>query len=140
MQLRKNWLMALTLVSALTLMLIGSGASNGGQEYIEIAFDGTTMDTHAGPGPHPTEESRKYSLLKVNGVGSMIGWGVGDEVEYQIIDAPQPRLKSLAAVNASVATLDEYITTRTFQYAQDTDQLNPCTGEPNSISWRTGDG
>jgi hypothetical protein len=93
--------------------------------YEEVLFNDS--EAHAGPGNHPDSESKDFK--HVNG---HISWPAGAAVEYQINGSPSSA--ATKAVKDAVATLDGFITTRTFQHRNNTSQINPCTGSPNFIA------
>ena len=100
-------------------------------DYDEVIFEDS--ETHAGPGPHPATESNKFNLVN----GGIKWLDTGEVVEYALVGIP-PQFQ--AAVEASVATLDESITTRSFVRNDASTQVNPCTGQQNTISWSSADG
>lgn len=122
------------IVGALSLALVVSKAQAQLSELDEVLFTDSEDLSHAGPGPHPTTESDQFILT--NGG---ISWPAdAASVEYLIIDPPSPAQRD--AAKRAVATLDRFITTRSFAHVQRSEQINPCRGQPNSISWRPGDG
>jgi hypothetical protein len=66
-------------------------------------------------------------------------WFSGDQVEY-IIAGSQPVSRANAAVADGVATIDGFVTARSFALKNSTTQMNPCTGLPNTIEWVSIDG
>lgn len=126
----------LVLASGLALagaLLAGLPASSQASGYQELLFsdpDGVSSDL--GPGPQPATESSDFTLT--NGG---VHWFSGGQVEY-LVDAPSAA--DATAVDLAVATLDGFITTRAFAHNNATTQLNPCTGQPNSIRWGPIDG
>jgi matrixin len=84
--------------------------------------------------PVATTESDDYSLL--NGG---LHWFTGGAVEYAIVGT-QPVNQANSAVETAVATMDGFITIRSFSRNDRTSQVNPCTGSPNSITWASMDG
>lgn len=120
--------MALALLPVLLVATFGVFGPPASAE--SITYDELVFTTHAGPGKHPKKESKKYNLGKPK-----ISWPVGVEINYEINNAPAG---GEAAVNSAVATIDGYVTTRTF--SEGSGSNNPCTDKPNSVSWVTGDG
>ena len=66
-------------------------------------------------------------------------WFSGGQVEYTI-EGSQPISQANSAVTAGVATIDGFVTARSFALKNNTTQTNPCTGLPNSIEWVSIDG
>lgn len=91
-------------------------------------------DTHAGPGPHPTTESSRYSFLSGG-----IRWFSGSAVEYRIVGI-EPVAGANAAVVAGEQVFDGLIPGRDFTLNGATTQVNPCTDLPNTIEWASIDG
>lgn len=90
--------------------------------------------THAGPGPHPTTESDRFSLISGG-----IHWGAsGGTVEYRITGTGPAGWNT--AVVAGEDEWDDLIPSRTFARNDNTSQLNPCTDLPNTIAWAPIDG
>jgi hypothetical protein len=94
--------------------------------------DGAGDSSGSPPRKEATTESDNYNL------NHRLRWLPGPAVEYRIVNAPSPAAER--AIEAAVATLDRYITTRSFVHRDRTQQANPCTGEPNTIRWRPLDG
>lgn len=90
--------------------------------------------THAGPGPHPTTESDKYSLLSGG-----LRWFSGGTVEYRIIGTT-PSGSANNAVEAGEEAWDVLIAARDFTRKDNTSQVNPCTDLPSTIAWASIDG
>jgi hypothetical protein len=89
--------------------------------------------THAGPGPHPTTESARYSLISGG-----IHWASGGTVEYRITGTAPTGGNT--AVVAGEDVWDALIASRDFIRDDNTQQLNPCTDLPNTIAWASIDG
>ncbi|MBI2165344.1 MAG: matrixin family metalloprotease [Chloroflexi bacterium] len=121
-----------TLLLLLSILVVGRAPSDGisNSNLVEVTF--AESESHVGPGPHPEDESDHYKLVQGG-----IRWFSGSTVEYQINNTTAAQA---AAVNSAIATIDGFITTRAFAHVQGTTQINPCTGQPNSISWLAGDG
>jgi hypothetical protein len=125
-------------VAAGMALLAGPGAPAGADEapgtYVEVTFSDSDLASSNGPGPQAVTESDRFVLI--NGGA---GW-LQDEapVEYLVID--EPSRAAARAVEHAVATLDGFITTRSFSRVSKSSQINPCTGQPNTVSWRSGDG
>lgn len=90
--------------------------------------------THAGPGPHPTAESDRYSLLSGG-----IRWFSGGAIEYRISGA-QPVDGGNDAVVDGAGAWDALLPSRTIARNDGTSQINPCTDRPSTISWAPMDG
>ena len=90
--------------------------------------------THAGPGPHPTTESDRFSLLSGG-----LHWANGGTVEYQI-SGTEPLTGANAAIVAGEEVWDVLIEARSFSHNDNSTQTNPCTGEKNTIGWASIDG
>jgi Matrixin len=88
----------------------------------------------AAAAPVATTESADYSLE--NGGAR---WFTGSGVEYAIAGT-QPIANANSAVTAGVATVDGFITTRSFTRKDATTQTNPCTGSASTITWASIDG
>lgn len=88
---------------------------------------------HAGPGPHPTTESDKYSLLSGG-----LRWFSGGTVEYRITGTASNAWNT--AVVAGEQEWDALIGARNFARNDGTSQMNPCTDLPNTIAWAAIDG
>jgi hypothetical protein len=84
--------------------------------------------------PVATTESDDYSL-ETGGTR----WFTGGNVEYAIVGT-QPVTNANSAVTTAVATVDGFITTRSFSRKDATGQTNPCTGSANTIQWAAIDG
>src|SRR2546425_604249 len=85
----------------------------------------------AAPAPErvrPNGESPNYKLL-----AGEVRWLRGPRVEYRITNAPFRAAEH--ALARSQRTVDRFITTRAFKRDDDTRQVNPCTGQPNTITW-----
>lgn len=136
---RNRFLIGFAIVALLSLTVSGilaSPPSARGTELdkVEVTYSDPAAPSHAGPGPDPTSESDAFKLTN----GAISWFSTGVPIEYVISDAPSP--KAIDAIQRAVATMDGFITTREFQKVNRSDQINPCTGAPNSISWRPGDG
>ena len=115
------------------LLVVVSGATGSVQaagSYEEVVFEGS--EATVGASPDPTDESNKYKL--VNGG---ISWPVGSTVEFTMVGMPE---EFEVVVLAAVATLEGFMPGTIFTRNDLTAQLNPCTGQPNSISWLQADG
>jgi matrixin len=66
-------------------------------------------------------------------------WFSGGQVDYTI-EGSQPISQANSAVAAGVATIDGFVTARSFALKNTTTQTNPCTGLPNTIEWVSIDG
>src|SRR5438128_2574949 len=80
------------------------------------------------PGRRPNGESPNFKLL-----AGRVHWLRGPRVEYRITNAPFRAAEH--ALARSQRTVDRFITTRAFKRDDDTRQVNPCTGQPNTITW-----
>lgn len=123
-------LMALTLLPVLLLVTAGVARQSLLAEpgdYDEVIFEDS--EAHAGPGPHPTTESKQFK--KVNGG---IKWPSGTTVRYKLdVD-----LAFESAVMAAVDTLSDAIPTVTFLRDDANADINPCSGQPNTIDFSAG--
>jgi hypothetical protein len=103
------------------------------------ADDNTTLllsiSGASAPSTGVTVESKSYNPLSGNP-----RWPAGGStVEYTVVGAPIAG--AVEAVDAAVATVDPYVTTRSFAHNEATTQTNPCRpGEPNTVRWGTVDG
>jgi Matrixin len=88
----------------------------------------------AAPALVATTESDDYSLESGGA-----RWFTGSAVEYAIAGT-QPITKANTAVTTAVATVDGFVTTRSFTRKDATTQTNPCTGLKNTIQWASIDG
>ena len=88
----------------------------------------------AGGAPTVTTESGDFKLFYGGA-----RWLSGGQVEYTIAGS-QPISQANSAVTAGVATIDGFVTARTFALKNNTTQINPCTGLPNTIEWVSIDG
>lgn len=88
----------------------------------------------AAGGPTVTTESGDFKLFYGGA-----RWFSGTQVEYTI-GGSQPISRANSAVTAGVATIDGFITARSFSLNGATTQTNPCTGLPNTIQWVSIDG
>lgn len=102
-----------------------------GQEII-IDYVGPRY-THAGPGPHPTTESDRYSLISGG-----IRWFSGTTVEYRVTGTVPNSWNT--AIVAGEQAWDALIASRDFDRDDNTSQVNPCTDQPNTIAWSPIDG
>lgn len=84
--------------------------------------------TAAAAAREATTESRSFNLQP-----GRPRWKEGPVVEYRIVGPPFEG--AAAAVRRAEQTLDRFITTRRFARAQATTQINPCTGQPNTVRW-----
>jgi len=99
------------------------------QRFVDYAKSPT-----ASAGLTVTTEGDDYSLFYGGA-----RWFAGDNVQYAI-EGTQPITNANKAVTAGVATVDGFVTTRTFSRRDATSQTNPCTGLPNTIAWTAIDG
>lgn len=100
-------------------------------DWVEEVFVDYKAPTHAGPGPHPSEESSDYHLTQGG-----ISWPGGADIKYEIVDGTVP---DNTAVEAAIATWDGFITTRTFVRDDGSPTANPCGGD-SSVVWTAMDG
>lgn len=105
----------------------------GFAQEVVIDFAGPPTNAHAGPGPHPTTESDRFTLL------SGIRWFSGATIEYRIVGS-QPVSGANTAVVAGEEAWDALVSARTFTRNDNTTQINPCTDLPNSVTWVAIDG
>jgi Matrixin len=66
-------------------------------------------------------------------------WVSGGTVEYKI-SGTEPVTGGNTAIEAAEATVDGFITVRTFAHNDATTQTNPCTGSANTVEWAPIDG
>lgn len=137
MRARKGEVISIVGLGLLAMAVLTSAAPRGPSsqdQYQEVAFTDTLEagDNLAASAPVPTVESDQFHLTKGG-----IHWFAGPTVEYVLNGVPA---QFEGAVNASVATLDGFIIPRQFAVNPGTTQVNPCTGQPNTISWLPGDG
>lgn len=84
--------------------------------------------------PVATTEGDDFRLIRGG-----ISWPSGGTVEYTI-SGTEAVSGGNAAILASEATVDGFITTRIFVNNNSTTQINPCTGSPNNVQWAAIDG
>ena len=123
-------------------VVIGAGPNNGKakgsegkgpqREFVEEVFIEDGGASHSGPGQHPTTEWDKFSLIQGG-----VRWHDGPDVEYKIMGG---EAAANAEVEASLQEIDGFIPNRDFARNDSTTQVNPCTGDPNSVSWESIDG
>jgi hypothetical protein len=101
-------------------------------DYAEVvSFDSGVERSKA---PLPADESARF-----NHFNPIIQWASsGDAVEYLVVGSPGGIEGD--AVDSAVETLDKQIDPRRFKRVSGSKQINPCTGEANTISWEPGDG
>jgi hypothetical protein len=117
----------------LVLLVAVSGATgsvHAAGSFEEVVFQGS--EETVGASPDPTDESIKFKL--VNGG---ISWPAGSTVEFTMVGIPA---EFEDAVLLAVGTMEALMPGTTFTRNDDSTQLNPCTGQPNSISWLQADG
>ena len=128
--------LALAVISG-TLLFLGGAlptvANSSGGQFQEVVFQHARVGSSVGPGPEALTESDHFILT--NGGA---GWSDGPPVEYVVTDAPSKSVER--AIDQGIATMDGFITTRAFSHVQASGQINPCTGQPNSVRWLVGDG
>jgi hypothetical protein len=129
-QFRWSRLIALSLLVLLIAVSGASGSAQAAGAYDEVVFEGS--EATVGPGTDTIDESNKFKL--VNGG---ISWPAGSTVEYTMGGLP---VQFQSAVLAAVATLSSHMPGTEFVWNEDTTQLNPCTGQANSITWVSADG
>lgn len=99
----------------------------------EVFIDRGDDYNHAGPGPHPTEESNRFSLIQGG-----VRWFAGDEVKYEISGAEAVGGGN-DRIEASLATIDGYVTARAFARDDASPTASPCGGV-NRVVWASIDG
>ncbi|HEV8638735.1 MAG TPA: matrixin family metalloprotease [Chloroflexota bacterium] len=112
-----------------------AGPGSGSADWSVLRFvheDGHRDGSGNPPQKQATTESDDFRLM------NRLRWLPGPTVEYRIVDEPSPEAER--ATEAAVATIDRYVTTRTFVHNDATTQTNPCTREPNTIRWAPLDG
>lgn len=98
----------------------------------ELFIDRGADPTHAGPGPHPTEESAKFKLTQ-----GRISWSSGDAVKYEVIGT-EAVSGGDAAVEDAVSTIGEFVG-RVFVKDDGSPTTNPCGGT-SRVVWEPIDG
>ncbi|OGH19827.1 MAG: hypothetical protein A3D74_00965 [Candidatus Levybacteria bacterium RIFCSPHIGHO2_02_FULL_37_13] len=99
-------------------------------EWVEETF----VDySHAGPGPHPTTESNNFHLTQGG-----IKWFGGGTVKYEI-SGVEDVTGGNTAIETAEATLDGFVTTRTFIRDDASPTANLCGGN-NRVVWASIDG
>ena len=142
-------IIALVLVGLLGLVTAGLALASGGppasqkgkgptktplqQEWIQEVFVDYVNPSHAGPGPHPDTESSSFKLTQGG-----ISWFSDGDVKYEITGA-EGVTGGNTAIEAAIATLDGFITTRTFTRNDGSPSSNPCGGV-NTVRWAAIDG
>ena len=121
---------ALSLLVLLVAVSGATGSVHAAGSYEEVVFEGS--EATVGASPDPTDESNKFKLF--NGG---ISWPAWSTVEFTMVGMPAEFEDD---VLAAVATLEALMPGTTFTRNDGTTQLNPCTGQPNSISWLQADG
>jgi hypothetical protein len=112
---------------------------SGARQFVIERFVDYSVPVHAGPGPHPTEESDQYALVQGG-----IRWFSGTDVTYWI-RGTQPVAGGDATIEAAAETLDAYIV-RNLERVVSNPSANPCGagGGPeddlNTVQWTTIDG
>lgn len=99
--------------------------------FAQEIFVDYAAPSHAGPGPHPTNESSDFQLTQGG-----IRWFFGGTVEYQITGTEAVGGGN-TAVESAVATWDGFVVPRALSRNDSTTQTNPCTGSPNTVHWAT---
>lgn len=127
----------LALALAVAWPAIAAPASKGTKapmiEFVEEVFVDYKTPTHAGPGPHPSEESDDYSLT----MGG-IKWTAATTTKYSLTGS-EPVSGANTALEAAEATWDGFVGPTDF-VRNDADPLpNPCGGS-NRIEWGSIDG
>lgn len=137
---RKIFAIAITLIFAISIISVASakgpardvpdkGAKAPQIEFVEEVFVDYALPSHAGPGRHPSTESDDFQFT----MGG-IKWFPGDLVEYRITGS-----EAVGGGNVAVASAfdpwDELVTARAFVRNDATAQINPCSGDPNTVSW-----
>jgi hypothetical protein len=122
--------------AAMTLALLAASPSPkvaaAPDEYMEVVSFDTGVE--GSRSVLPTDESAWF-----NHFNPVIRWASSRRaVEYLVVGRPDG--VSAKAVDSAVATLDREIDPRRFRRLSESRQVNPCTGEANSISWEPGDG
>src|SRR3989344_6651753 len=97
-------------------------------EFVAETFIDYGIDTHAGSGPHPATESSDFQLTQGG-----ISWFSGS-TEYKISGTEGVGGGNTAIENA-VKTWDGFIIPRSFSHNESTTEINPCTGNANTIQW-----
>lgn len=112
----------------------GAAASPLTGEWVqELFIDRGNDDTHAGPGPHPTEESSRFAFIQGG-----VRWFAGDAIGYQI-SGTEGIGGANAVIEAGAATIAGFVTTRDFVRDDALPSANPCGGV-NRVVWAAIDG
>jgi hypothetical protein len=111
----------------------GSAATRSGDFVQAVVVDSIRPRLTAGA-PTATTEGDDFRLERGG-----IRWAQGDPVEYTI-GGTAPVSGATTAIETSAATVDGFVTTRSFAHNDATTQTNPCTGQANSVHWGTIDG
>ena len=126
----------LSAAAMMTLALLAASRSSkvasAPGEYMEVVSFDTGVERSKAP--LPADESARFNHYK-----PVIRWASSrDAVEYLVTGSPKG--VKADAVESAVETLDKEIDSRRFKRSSRSKQKNPCTGEPNTISWEPGDG
>lgn len=101
-------------------------------EFAAETFVDYALPSHAGSGPHPTDESSDFRLTQGG-----IRWLSGTPVQYRITGSAPAG--GNAAVESAMATWDGLVTTRAFARDDANPSANPCGGF-NTVQWTAIDG
>ena len=145
----KRAVVVLLLVALLALVTVGLALASGGprweqkrggpareplqQEWVQELFVDYVNPSHAGPGSHPDTESSSFKLTQGG-----TSWFSDGDVKYEITGA-EGVAGGNTAIEAAIATLDGFITTRTFTRDDGSPSSNPCGGV-NTVRWAAIDG
>jgi hypothetical protein len=109
-------------------------SSSPRKDFVQERF----VDYARGPStlaaPVATTEGDDFRLIRGG-----FSWFTGGTVEYRIAGT-EAVSGGNTAILASAATVDGFITTRSFVNNNSTTQINPCTGSPNTVQWAAIDG
>lgn len=100
----------------------------------EVFIDRRDDPTHVGPGPHPTEESSKFSLS----MGGISWFENASPLKYEISGA-EAVTDGNGEIEGAVALIAGFITTRDFVRDDGSPDVNPCGGF-NRVVWASIDG
>lgn len=142
---RKIFTTAITLIFAVSIISAASakgrpgevpdkGAKAPEQEFAEEVFVDYAAPSHAGPGPHPEEESDDFSLT----MGG-IKWTAATTTKYTITGGGEPVSGANTALETAEVTWDGFVSPTDFIRNDGDPSPNPCGG-PNRLEWGAIDG
>ena len=131
--------MSLAILASLTFGLVPPAAAASPWTTVTLVFradDGAAALARAATASvqtatsrvKPKGESPNYKLLPGD-----VYWHEGKVVDYRITNAPFKAAER--AVVKGEKEVDQYVTTRKFKDDDRSSDINPCTGQPNTITW-----